>query len=66
VEAVLNPLKVSEAKDTQEVLNQPPPLTNYNLYLTDITLAEAIQREGAGWAEPRLRELGRLLGTEEV
>jgi putative acyl-CoA dehydrogenase len=66
VEAVLNPLKVSEAKDTQEVLNQPPPLTNYNLYLTDITLAEAIQREGAGWAEPRLRELGRSLGTEEV
>jgi len=62
----LNPLKVSEAKDTQELLNQPPPLTNYNLYLTDITLAEAIQREGAGWAEPRLRELGRLLGTEEV
>ena len=62
----MNPLKVSEAKDTQELLNQPPPLTNYNLYLTDITLAEAIQREGAGWAEPRLRELGRLLGTEEV
>lgn len=62
----MNPLKVSQAKDTQEVLNQPPPLTNYNLYLTDITLVEAIQREGAGWAEPRLCELGRLLGTAEL
>ena len=62
----MDPLKVSESNATHEVFNQAPPLTGYNLYLTDTTLAEAVRREGAGWAEPRLRELGRLLGTEEL
>jgi putative acyl-CoA dehydrogenase len=62
----VNPLKVSEANVTHEVSNQPPALTGYNLYLSDAALMEAIQREGAAWAEARLSELGRLLGTEEV
>ena len=62
----MNPLKVSESNATHEVLNQAPPLTGYNLYLTDAILTEAIQREGAAWAKPRLCELGRLLGTEEL
>lgn len=62
----MNPLKVSEVNATHEVLNQPPSLTGYNLYLTDTTLVEAIQREGAAWADARLCDLGRLLGTEEV
>jgi putative acyl-CoA dehydrogenase len=66
VEDELNPLQTTDAAKTHEVLNQPPPLTAYNLYDTDATLKEAIQREGAAWAEENLRELGRLLGTEEV
>ena len=47
-------------------LNQVPPLTGYNLFLSDPTLAAAVQREGAAWAEPQLAELGQFLGTEEV
>src|ERR1041385_59450 len=46
--------------------NQVPPLTGYNLFLSDRTLAQAVEREGAGWAREQITELGRLLGTEEV
>jgi putative acyl-CoA dehydrogenase len=62
----VNLLNTSDVTDTHEVLNQPPPLTGYNLYLTDPTLVGAIQREGASWAEAQLRELGQILGTEEL
>lgn len=51
---------------THEVLNQAPPLTEYNLFSTDRVLSEALDREGAGWARPRLEEFGRLTGTEEA
>jgi putative acyl-CoA dehydrogenase len=46
--------------------NQVPPLTNYNLFLSDRTLAQAMEREGAGWAHEQISEFGRLLGTEEA
>src|ERR1041385_8350872 len=46
--------------------NQVPPLTGYNLFLSDRTLAQAVEREGAGWAREQITELGRLLGAEEV
>jgi putative acyl-CoA dehydrogenase len=51
---------------THEVLNQVPPLTGYNLFLTDRTLANAVRREGAEWATEQIAKLGQLLGTEEV
>jgi putative acyl-CoA dehydrogenase len=51
---------------TQETLNQAPPLTNYNLFLSDECLAQSVRREGGEWAMQRLEDLGRLLGTEEV
>jgi putative acyl-CoA dehydrogenase len=51
---------------THEVLNQAPPLAEYNLFSTDRVLSEALDREGAGWARPRLEEFGRLTGTEEA
>lgn len=54
------------AAGTHEVVNQPPPLVDYNLFSTDRVLAEALDREGAGWARPRLEEFGRLTGTEEA
>ena len=53
-------------RKAHEVLNQPPPLVNYNLYLSDAALVEAIQREGAGWAAPQLVALGEFLGTAEA
>ena len=46
--------------------NQVPPLTGYNLFLSDRTLTAAVEREGAGWAREQISELGRLLGTEEL
>jgi putative acyl-CoA dehydrogenase len=51
---------------THEVLNQPPPLAGYDLYDADPVLAEALHREGAGWAEEGVRALGVLAGTAEA
>src|SRR5215471_243780 len=50
---------------THEVTNQPPPLTGYDAS-EDPALLGALSREGAGWAEPALRELGRLAGSERA
>jgi putative acyl-CoA dehydrogenase len=49
-----------------EVLNQPPPLTDYNLFSTDRALRESVAREGAGWACPQLHEFGRKAGSAEA
>ncbi|WP_116050045.1 acyl-CoA dehydrogenase family protein [Amycolatopsis palatopharyngis] len=51
--------------DTHEVTNQVPPLTGHDV-ADDPALLESLHREGAGWAEPELRELGRLAGTEQA
>jgi putative acyl-CoA dehydrogenase len=51
---------------THEVLNQPPPLVDYNLFEGDRALVEAVRREGGGWGEGTIRELGRVLGTAEL
>src|SRR5438046_6924401 len=51
---------------THEVLNQPPPLQGYDLFAGDRVLAEGLGREGAGWAEERVRMLGRLAGGEAL
>jgi putative acyl-CoA dehydrogenase len=49
-----------------DVLNQPPPLVDYNLFTSDRALREAVAREGGGWACPTLDELGSRLGTAEA
>lgn len=51
---------------THEVINQPPALTDYNVYSGDATLKEGVQREKAGWADERLSALGALAGSEHV
>ena len=51
--------------DTHAVTNQPPPLEGHDVFATDVALAEAAVREGAGWAVDDLRELGRLAGAPE-
>src|SRR5215472_11535874 len=48
-----------------EVTNQPPPLAGYDAS-ADSALLSALRREHAGWAEPELRELGRLAGGEQA
>jgi putative acyl-CoA dehydrogenase len=52
--------------EDQPALNQVPPLTGYNLFLSDRTLVQAVEREGAGWAREQISGLGRFLGTEEA
>ena len=49
-----------------DVLNQAPPLTDYNLFSTDRALREGVAREGAGWACGELAEFGAKVGTAEA
>jgi putative acyl-CoA dehydrogenase len=51
---------------THQVENQPPPLENYDVFGSDRCLGEAVRRDGAGWAESRLKELGALAGSARV
>ncbi len=52
--------------ETHEVTNQPPPIAAFNLYDSDPILRAALHREGAGWAEKRVRAFGAALGEESV
>ncbi len=47
---------------THEVLNQPPPLEDYNLFEQDAALREAVAREGGAWGQARLARFGGWLG----
>jgi putative acyl-CoA dehydrogenase len=51
---------------THEVLNQPPPLVDYNLFTSDRALVAAAGREAGSWAMTELTELGAKLGRAEV
>src|SRR5919106_7061276 len=51
---------------THEVLNQPPPLLDYNVFEADRPLVEAVRREGADWAEERIAAIGEAAGSERV
>lgn len=51
--------------ETHEVLNQSPPLEDYNLYAGNRALQEALAREGAGFAHDELLAAGAELGTAE-
>ncbi|PIJ52063.1 isovaleryl-CoA dehydrogenase [Erwinia sp. OLTSP20] len=53
------------AWDTHSVFNQPRPLNNSNLFLSDVPLREALLREGAGWDDDRLISIGQQLGCAE-
>ncbi|HEX2727247.1 MAG TPA: acyl-CoA dehydrogenase family protein, partial [Beijerinckiaceae bacterium] len=51
---------------THEVLNQPPPLSDYDAYATDPTLRAVVGAFGAGWAEARLAHAGAAVGSAHV
>jgi putative acyl-CoA dehydrogenase len=51
---------------THDVLNQPPPLRDRNLFEDDAALREGLDREGAGWARGRLSAEGAFWGGEPV
>jgi putative acyl-CoA dehydrogenase len=52
--------------DTHEVFNQASPFADVNLYACDPALQEALAREGAGWDDAALRELGATLGRADT
>lgn len=51
---------------THDVINQPPPLEDYNLFSSDETLRNALMREGAQWAGEDLEAFGARVGSGEV
>ena len=50
---------------THEVLNQVPPLTGFDV-ADDAALLTALHREGGGWAEAEVHELGLLAGSAGI
>src|SRR3954449_4065893 len=57
---------VSVLDHTHEVLNQAPPLVDYNVFEADLALREGLEREGGGWGVDRARDLGAMAGSAEV
>ena len=51
--------------ETHEVVNQPPPLQDYNVFTSDTVLVEALKREGAAWAEQDVTAFGAKVGSAE-
>ncbi|MFL5898577.1 MAG: acyl-CoA dehydrogenase family protein [Solirubrobacterales bacterium] len=48
---------------THRVVNQPPPLVDYNVFESDRPLVEAVAREGAEWARERIATVGEYAGS---
>ncbi|MBL0290611.1 MAG: isovaleryl-CoA dehydrogenase [Betaproteobacteria bacterium] len=53
------------AADTHAVVNVARELGDYNLYLEDMALQEAVRREGAAGAQDDLAAFGRLAGAAD-
>lgn len=54
--------QLSPIPETHEVFNQPYALENYNSFLSDTALQEAVAREGASWAIADLTRFGAESG----
>lgn len=52
--------------ETHSVENQPHPLENYNSYLSDVALQDAVQREGGTQFAAELSAFGQLTGSASV
>ena len=52
--------------ETHEVFNQSPVFGDLNLFTTDRALADAVAREGAGWARDDLEAFGAHTGSREA
>lgn len=51
---------------THDVVNQPPPLEDIDLFSTDTVLREGVHREGAAWANAELADFGARVGRAET
>jgi putative acyl-CoA dehydrogenase len=59
------PKVTSFLADTHEVVNVSRELVDYNLYLQDAALQEAVHREGAAWAHADLTAFGNRAGSAD-
>lgn len=59
-------LRPDALASTHEVMNQTPPLVDYNTYEGDTALKEAVVREGAAWAIPQISAHGARTGSAEM
>jgi putative acyl-CoA dehydrogenase len=53
-------------RETHEILNQVPPLEDWNPFLTDVALQEALEREGAGWSRDQVLRHSWQAGSAQV
>ncbi len=60
-----NPSAARYLADTHELSNLATELCGYNMYRQDAALVEAVQREGAGWAQSDLHAFGQLTGSAD-
>jgi len=51
---------------THEVVNQPPPLADYDPLTADPALHEALIREGGEWGMDRVRDFGNVVASGEA
>lgn len=51
---------------THEVFNQPTAYGGYNFFERDVALRQALARESAGWAAPRLAAFAQELGDADM
>src|SRR5690348_8046858 len=57
------PMATVAPRSSPAQANQPPPLGDFNAFTADRVLAEALEREGGGWARERLVALGAFAGS---
>ena len=62
----MNHLRPIKQLPTHEVENMPPYMGNQDLWKNDKNLRDAVKREGAGWAEEKLRAFGQLMGSTKM
>lgn len=60
-----NALHTRYLAETHQVENVSCELADYNMYAQDAALREAVQREGAAWADADLLRFGELTGSAE-
>ena len=62
----MNHLRPIKQLPTHEVENMPPYIGNQDLWKNDKNLRDAVNREGADWAEKNLSVFGHLMGCTEM
>ena len=62
----MNHLRPIKQLPTHEVENMPPYMGNQDLWKNDKNLRDAVNREGAGWAEKNLSAFGHFMGCTEM